>query len=50
MGRCSIKIGEKSPDGLLTVCDRGPDIVRPSKNYPSIICKCICGNYTTLSP
>lgn len=33
---------------MLTVCDRGPDISMPSKNYPALICKCVCGNYTLI--
>lgn len=49
MGKCKFTIGEKSPDGMLTVCDRGPDIERPSKNYPALICKCVCGNYTLVA-
>lgn len=34
---------------MLTVCDRGPDISRPSKNFPALICKCVCGNYTLIT-
>lgn len=49
IGRCKIQIGDKSPDGFLTICDRGPDIERPSKNYPAVICLCQCGNYTLIS-
>lgn len=49
MGKCKFSIGEKSPDGMLTICDRGPDIQRPSKSYPALICQCECGNYTLVA-
>lgn len=49
MGKCQFIIGEKQKTGMLTVCDRGPDITRPSKSYPALICKCDCGNYTLVA-
>ena len=44
VGRSSVKIGEISPDGMLTVCDRGP--APSSGRGATVICKCHCGNYT----
>ena len=47
IGRSSVKIGEKSPEGMLIVCDRGPN---NSKNRGAmVICQCKCGNYTLIS-
>ena len=44
VGQSSVKIGEISPDGMLTVCDRGP--APSSGRGATVICKCHCGNYT----
>ena len=46
IGNTSVKIGEISPDGLLTVCDRGPN--NGSGRGAMVICKCQCGNYTMI--
>ena len=45
IGKSSVKIGEKSPDGYLTVIDR----IAPPKNSSSrkafVVCQCQCGQY-----
>ena len=46
IGRSSVKIGEVSPDGYLTICDRGPNT--GSGRGANVICKCHCGNYTMI--
>ena len=46
VGKSSVKIGEVSPSGLLTVCDRGP--APKSGRGATVICKCKCGNYTLI--
>ena len=46
VGRSSVKIGEVSPNGMLTICDRGP--APSSGRGATVICKCCCGNYTLL--
>lgn len=37
IGRSSVKIGEISPEGMLTVCDRGPNLSAASKGA-MVIC------------
>lgn len=47
VGRSSVKIGEISPEGMLVVCDRGPN---NTKNRGAmVICQCKCGKYTLIS-
>jgi len=46
IGQSSVKIGEISPNGMLTVCDRGP--APSSGRGATVICKCRCGKYTLL--
>jgi len=38
IGRSSVIIGEKSPSGMLTVCDRGPAPI--SGRGATVICQC----------
>ena len=47
IGRSSVKIGEKSPEGMLIVCDRGPNNFK--NRGAMVICQCKCGNYTLIS-
>lgn len=47
IGRSTMKIGQVSPDGMLTICDRGPN--KPGITCARAICKCICGNYTIVT-
>ena len=47
IGRSTMKIGQVSPDGMLTICDRGPN--NPGNTCSRAICRCICGNYTILT-
>lgn len=46
IGKSSVRIGETSPNGMLTVCDRGP--APKSGRGATVICKCQCGNYTLI--
>lgn len=46
IGNSSVKIGEKSPDGMLEVLDRGPAPI--SGRGATVICKCKCGNITLM--
>lgn len=46
IGKSSVVIGENSPSGYLTVCDRGP--APKSGRGATVICKCKCGNYTLI--
>ena len=46
IGRSSVNIGEKSPDGMLTVVARAPNA---NGRAAKVICQCQCGNFTTLS-
>ena len=48
VGKSSVKIGEISPEGMLQVCDRGPN-PRTTTRGAFVICKCKCGNYTLIS-
>lgn len=47
IGRAKIKIGDISPDGMLTICDRAPNLDNSRK--ARVICKCQCGSYTILN-
>lgn len=48
IGKSSVKIGEESPNGILTVCDRGPNTQSTSRGA-MVICRCKCGNYILIS-
>lgn len=45
IGRSSVKIGEKSPEGHLTVIDRAEPPLNTTKRGAFVICQCECGNY-----
>lgn len=47
IGKAKIKIGDISPDGMLTICDRAPN--REGSRKARVICKCHCGNYTIMN-
>ena len=47
IGKAKIKIGDISPDGMPTICDRGPNL--PNSRKTRVICKCQCGNYTVIT-
>ena len=47
VGKAKIKIGDISPDGMLTICDRAPN--KPGSRRAMVICLCHCGNYTVLN-
>lgn len=49
IGKSSIIIGEVSPDGMLTVCDRAPANSNLKNRGARVICRCKCGNYTTVN-
>ena len=46
IGRAKIKLGDISPDGMMTICDRAPNL--PGQRKARVICKCRCGNYTVI--
>lgn len=48
IGKSSVKIGEISPEGMLQVCDRGPNLNSKTRGA-FVICKCKCGEYTLIS-